>query len=80
MMKIVATTSLPAVNRPNANHWNAAHSCQKSAQEIRVLQNQMTIHVDYPWLVDWLYIEAQYPELSYYEVILPNFVPKRGIL
>ena len=27
-MKIVATTSLPAVNRPNADRWNAARSCQ----------------------------------------------------
>ena len=28
-MKILATTSLPAVDRPNANRWNAARSCQK---------------------------------------------------
>ena len=28
-MGIVATTSLPAVDRPNADHWNAARSCQK---------------------------------------------------
>ena len=28
-MKIVATTSLPAVNRPNADRWNAARSRQK---------------------------------------------------
>ena len=27
-MKIVATTSLPAVDRPNADRWNAAHSRQ----------------------------------------------------
>ena len=27
-MIIVATTSLPAVNRPNADRWNAARSCQ----------------------------------------------------
>ena len=27
-MKIVATTSLPAVDRPNADHWNAALSRQ----------------------------------------------------
>ena len=27
-MKIVATTSLPAVNRLNADRWNAARSCQ----------------------------------------------------
>ena len=29
MMKIVATTSLPAYDLPNADHWNAARSCQK---------------------------------------------------
>ena len=28
-MRIVATTSLPAVDRPNADRWNAARSCQK---------------------------------------------------
>ena len=27
-MKLVATTSLPAVDRPNADRWNAARSCQ----------------------------------------------------
>ena len=27
-MKIVGTTSLPAVDRPNADRWNATHSCQ----------------------------------------------------
>ena len=27
-MKIVATTSLPAVDRSNADHWNAARSRQ----------------------------------------------------
>ena len=26
--KEVATTSLPAVDRPNADRWNAARSCQ----------------------------------------------------
>ena len=29
-MKIVATTSLPAVDRRNADRWNAPRSCQKS--------------------------------------------------
>ena len=28
-MGIVATTSLPAVDRPNANRWIVARSCQK---------------------------------------------------
>ena len=27
-MIIVATTSLPAVDPPNANRWNAARACQ----------------------------------------------------
>ena len=27
-MKIVATTSLPPVDRPNADRWNAPRSCQ----------------------------------------------------
>ena len=29
-MKIMATASLPAVDRPNANRWNAARLCQFS--------------------------------------------------
>ena len=29
LMEIVATTSLPAVNRWNADRWNAARSCQE---------------------------------------------------
>ena len=33
-MEIVATTSLPAVDRPNADSWNAARSCQKHGLEI----------------------------------------------
>ena len=28
MTFLVATTSLPAVDRPNADRWNAARSCQ----------------------------------------------------
>ena len=28
-MKIMATTSLPAVDRPNTDRWNAARSRQK---------------------------------------------------
>ena len=32
LMKIAATMSLPAVDRPNADHWNAARSCQKEPQ------------------------------------------------
>ena len=29
LMIIVATPSLPAVDDPNADHWNAARLCQK---------------------------------------------------
>ena len=28
LMRIVATTSLPAVDHPNANYWSATGSCQ----------------------------------------------------
>ena len=28
LMTIVATTSLPAVDRPNTDHWNAPRSCR----------------------------------------------------
>ena len=31
-MKIVATPSLPAVDRPNADRWNAARSRQKQGK------------------------------------------------
>ena len=62
MMKIVATTSLPVVNRPNADRWNAARSCQflqfilshlkkiifnHSEGDGRVKRNLCYIH---PWL------------------------------
>ena len=30
MSFLVATSSLPAVDRPNANRWNSARSCQKN--------------------------------------------------
>ena len=34
-MKIGATMSLPAVDRPNADHWNAARSCTLSILFLR---------------------------------------------
>ena len=37
LMNIVATTSLPAVDRPNADRWNAARSCQKYFSQRRKL-------------------------------------------
>ena len=43
MMKIVATKSLPAVSRPNADRWNASGSiqlyCWYFKQEIYYLKN-----------------------------------------
>ena len=39
-MKIVATTSLPAVDRPNADRWNAARSRQL-AESFHILVNLM---------------------------------------
>ena len=35
-MKIVATTSLPAVNRPNADRWNAARSRQYTLMAFKI--------------------------------------------
>ena len=34
-MEIVATTSLPAVDRPNADRWNAARSRQNEIKKIK---------------------------------------------
>ena len=36
LMEIVATTSLPAVDRPNADRWNAARSRQKEKRKKRM--------------------------------------------
>ena len=33
LMIIVATTSLPAVDHLNADHWNVERSCQKDVSE-----------------------------------------------
>ena len=35
-MKIVATTSLPAVDRPNADRWNAARSRQNLGHRLKI--------------------------------------------
>ena len=35
MAFLVATTSLPAVYRPNDDRWNAARSCQKSKEQLQ---------------------------------------------
>ena len=40
-MKIVATTSLPAVDRPNADHWNAARSRQYCNMIYRFMGNKI---------------------------------------
>ena len=46
-MKIVATTSLPAVDRPNANRWNAARSRQFSVQSSQAGRFQLLDNVSY---------------------------------
>ena len=44
LMEIVATTSLPAVDRPNADRWNAARSRQqhimKDSSEAKLQRTQ----------------------------------------
>ena len=47
-MKIVATTSLPAVDRPNADRWNAARSCQNCP----VLRQNIKISGSYNQIFD----------------------------
>ena len=44
-MKIVATTSLPAVDRLNADHWNAARSRQKNEELVRTEGVKSSCHV-----------------------------------
>ena len=40
LMEIVATTSLLAVDRPNADRWNAARSCQYQPSGILALEKK----------------------------------------
>ena len=48
-MKIVATTSLPAVDRPNADRWNVARSRQFCGhQKLKLFMTTMTIADEYP--------------------------------
>ena len=48
-MKIVATTSLLAVNRPNADRWNVARSRQFCGhQKLKLFMTTMTIADEYP--------------------------------
>ena len=44
-MKIVATTSLPAVDRPNADRWNAVRSHQKNPMERGCNESNFSIWV-----------------------------------
>ena len=47
LMKIVATTSLPAVDRPNADRWNVARSCQKhSLRKFRASCEGLQVRID----------------------------------
>ena len=43
MAFIVATTSLPAVDRPNADRWNAARSRQKKREKNGVFSGHYVI-------------------------------------
>ena len=43
-MIIVATTSLPAVDPPNADRWNAARSCQLSGLKLDALAHRLQCH------------------------------------
>ena len=57
-MKIVATTSLPAVDRPNADRWNAARSCQKLLRTPKNLGVDTfpdpLCHFGAPWRPFWI--------------------------
>ena len=49
MAEIVATTSLPAVYRPNDDRWNAARSCQKGQENwIHIVFSQKADLVPHP--------------------------------
>ena len=48
-MKIVATTSLPAVDRPNADRWNAACSCQNVMILCRSAEPYLGVNKLYSW-------------------------------
>ena len=39
-MIIVGTTSVPAVDRPNGDRWNAARSCQNDEAESKRIMNR----------------------------------------
>ena len=45
LMIIVATTSLPAVDRWNADGWNAARSCQKLDKYEKIGENNGSLSV-----------------------------------
>ena len=48
LMIIVATTSLPAADRPNADRWNAACSCQNGSEFRRT--EEATFGMSLAWL------------------------------
>ena len=60
-MKIVATTSLPAVDRPNADRWNAARSRQYQAEYITTF-----IYHQAEYITTFIYHQAEYITLRFY--------------
>ena len=48
-MKIVATLSLPAVDRPNADRWNGVRLCQFNHTLVRIVRCRIgTVNLDPP--------------------------------
>ena len=81
-MRIVATTSLPAVDRPNDDRWNATRSCQKPATYIHKSITRMrtylqiisywslTLGVIYHYKENILLYKQLYPHQSVTEITL----------
>ena len=79
-MKIVATTSLPAVDRPNADRWNAARSRQKKKKEMTdVYSGHYVIASIRPperWLLErrtLVPIDGKLPQLGLSDEVRQNF-------
>ena len=62
LMIIVATTSLPAVDRPNANRWNADRSCQNylcdTKQILYDIGQMASLRSLKVWAIPWTRIQA----------------------
>ena len=55
LMRIVATKSLPAVNRPNADCWNAACSCQNNSSPEKFQAGKDCQRIKFEGAIDTLY-------------------------